>query len=344
MRTMVSFIVMSIVLFGFAGVGVGRGEEAVTRRPPTQRGIALGLYEKDPDKSYYELLKEMKAMGATHVSIVHPWYMKTARDEEIFAHPVETSPWTSMTKAIDDAKQVGLEVFLFPILRIEDKQFGWRGTLKPENVDLFFENYTALMMRFASLAKEKEIPLLSVGSELASMEVYEEKWRALIAEIRKVYAGKLVYSSNWDNYENTPFVDALDYAGVTGYFELTEPDAEPTVEDLVHAWRYIYFDLVRWSEATGKPLIITEVGYLSQKGAAAWPWKEGARNAVDVEIQRKCYEALRRAWDDEPRLAGIYMWQWYGEGGTNDYEYTPRRKPAAKEIEKWYGGLSVTTE
>jgi hypothetical protein len=151
-----------------------------------------------------------------------------------------------------------------------------------------------------------------------------------------VYSGRLVYSANWDNYENTPFVDALDYAGVTGYFELAQEGTEPTVADLVHTWRYVRMDLVRWSTRVERPLIITEIGYLSQENAAAWPWKEGARNKVDVELQRKCYEALRRAWDNEPLLEGVYMWQWFGEGGLTDYEYTPRNKPAAEEIEKWY--------
>ena len=332
-RSLSSCVVCALLLINAEW---GHADGASTVHPPAERGVALGLYEKNPDGSYLELLKEIKALGATHVSIVHPWYMETALSDGIFEHPVETTPWSSLVRAVQDAKCVGLEVFLFPILRVADQTHGWRGTLKPKSVERFFENYTKLMLRFAHLAEKMKLPLLSVGSELASMEVHEAKWRTLIAKIREVYSGKLVYSSNWDNYRRTPFVDALDYAGVTGYFELAEEHTSPSVEELIHAWRYIYFDLLRWSHRVKKPLLITEVGYLSQADAAAWPWKEGAREAVDVSIQRKCYEAFRRAWDNEARLEGVYWWQWFGEGGMDDYEYTPRRKPAAEEIAKWY--------
>ena len=327
-----------LTLFTMAAPTTGGTPPEVTEQPPVQKGIALGLYEKDPEGSYRPLLEEIKAVGASHVSIVHPWYMKTALDEEIFAHPVETTPWPAMVRCIDDALSVGLEVFLFPILRVEDQTHGWRGTLKPKDVDRFFENYRALMLRFAKLAEEKSLGMLSIGSELATMEAHEQKWRELIADIREVYRGKLIYSSNWDAYQKTPFVDALDFAGVTGYFELAEENKPTTAEDLIHAWRYIYFDLLRWSESVDKPLVITEVGYLSTTDAAAWPWKEAARNVVDLEIQRQAYEAFRRFWNDEPRLEGAYFWQWFGEGGPKDHEYTPRRKPAEKELERWYGG------
>ncbi len=310
--------------------------EGETGAPPAQRGVALGLYYKDFNASYLGFLQEIKALGASHVSIVHPWYMKTARDVEIFQHPVETVPMQGLVQAIDDAQAIGLQVFLFPILRVEDKSEGWRGTLNPRDVGKFFDNYKAFILRFAKIAEEKGIPLLSVGSELATMESHKERWLDIIHAVRQVYGGKLVYSSNWDNYQNTPFVDALDYIGVTGYFELAEEKTTPNVEDLIHAWRYIYYDLIRLSEAVNKPLIITEVGYLSQKEAAAWPWKEGADEPVDYEIQRKCYEAFRRIWDGEPRLAGSYFWQWFGDGNRVPYEYTPRGKPAAGEIAKWY--------
>jgi hypothetical protein len=333
-------ILLAWVVFG-SPLTAGEPLPKVAQMPPNQRGVALGLYEKDPNGSYLGLLKEIKALGATHVSIVHPWYMKTAKDEEIYRDSVETTPWSSLVRCIEDAGKVGLEVLLFPILRVADQQYGWRGALKPEDVNLFFDNYRALMLRFATLAEQKHLAMLSVGSELASMEVYEQQWRSLIAEIRKVYSGKLVYSANWDNYRNTPFVDALDFAGVTGYFELAEADTATTVEDIIHAWRYVYLDLMRFAESVGKPLIITEVGYLSTTNAAAFPWKEAARNTVDVEIQRKCYEAFRRVWNREPRLEGVYFWQWFGEGGPTDYEYTPRRKPAAKELQIWYGGQKV---
>ena len=95
---------------------------------------------------------------------------------------------------------------------------------------------------------------------------------------------------------------------------------------------------MQWQSRIGKPLILTEVGYLSQTDAAAWPWKEGADEELNLEIQRRCYEAVRTVWDKEERLAGIYFWNWFGWGGPTSKEYTPRNKPAAAEVGLWYGG------
>ena len=142
------------------------------------------------------------------------------------------------------------------------------------------------------------------------------------------------------------FFDDVDYLGVTGYFQLAsrrEPfEINPPVESLVHSWREIYFRLMRWQHQWGKPLIFTEVGYLSQKGAAAQPWAEGSNEKVDLEIQRRCYEAFIRVWDNESRVAGVYFWNWFDWEGENDREYTPREKPAADEMKHWFSQKSKT--
>jgi len=309
--------------------------------PPAQRGIALGLYSEDPDWPYGYFFDEMKSAGASHVAIVVPWYMKTSRSDEIFEHPRFTVPMRTVEKAIADARARKLEVFLFPILRVENKSDGgWRGSLEPKDVDAFFRNYTEYILRFARVAQTHGVPVLSVGSELNTMDLHEGRWRRIIAAVRQVYQGQLTYSANWDHYYEVRFWDALDHAGVTGYFELADkhkqPLDNPTLQQLIHAWREHYMRLMRWQYHIGKPLILTEVGYLSQRGAAARPWNEGAVEPLDLDLQRRCYEAFRRVWDDEPRLSGAYFWNWFGWGGPTSVEYTPRGKPAAQEIASWY--------
>lgn len=308
-----------------------------TAHPPIQRGVALGLYSEDPEWSYVDLLTEIKSSGASHVSIAVPWYMKTAGDSEIFKHPRFTVPMRTVKRTINDARKLGLEVFLFPILRVEDKSDGgWRGTLHPKDEDAFYANYIKYILKFARLAEELEVPLLSIGSELSSLDVNTEKWTLIARRVRSVYSGKLTYSANWDHYTEVHFFGDLDYAGVTGYFELASPGDNPDVSSLVRAWQRVKRDLMAWQQTTRKPLILTEVGYLSQKNAPAWPWKEGADEALDLEIQRRCYEAVRRVWNGEKNLAGLYFWNWFGWGGPTSKEYSPRNKPAAREVEKWY--------
>lgn len=341
MRVSSGIAVFAAAIMAGAALLAGDGIPPAPPRPPAQRGVALGLYSEDPNWSYADMLDEMRAAGTSHVAIVVPWYMKTKRDVEIHAHPRFTVPMRTVRRTIADARARGMEIFLFPILRLEDTSGGaWRGVLAPRDLDAFFASYTEYILRFATLAEELGVPLLAVGSELSSLEAEEARWRKVIAAVRAVYRGRLVYSANWDHYESVPFLDALDFAGVTGYFELARPGEDPSVEDLVHAWRDVYFRLMRWQSRVGRPLVLTEVGYLSQKDTAAWPWKEGADEALDLEIQRRCYEAFFRVWNGEPRLAGSYLWNWFGWGGPTSKEYTPRGKPAAAEVARWYGGAS----
>ena len=38
-----------------------------------------------------------------------------------------------------------------------------------------------------------------------------------------------------------------------------------------------------------------------------------------------------------PQLAGVIWWEWNaGEGGPNDYGYTPKGKPAEQLLRKWF--------
>jgi hypothetical protein len=311
--------------------------------PPGQRGAALGLFSEDPEWSYADMIGEMKAAGVSHVAVVVPYYIKNDRACEIYRHPRFSVPMGTVERTISDVRAAGMEVMLFPILRVEDKSNGgWRGTLAPTDVDAFYRNYTAFILEFARLAQRLAVPIMSVGSELSTMDVHEDRWRTLIAKVREIYGGALTYSANWDHFREVRFFDALDYAGVTGYFELADKEKaleeDPPLEQLIHAWREVYMAMMRWQHKIGRPIILTEVGYLSQRGAAARPWDEGADEPLDLELQRRCYEAVRRVWDGEDRLAGLYFWNWFGWGGPTSKEYTPRNKPAAAEVSRWYLG------
>lgn len=334
LRPVTQIFVLCIAL----NASADQSQRAENINPHLQRGVALGLYSEDPDWSYVEFLDEMKSIGASHVSIVVPWYLKTAQSVEMFRHQRFSVPMRTIRRTIKDARKRGFEIFLFPILRVEDLSTGWRGVLNPSSLELFFKNYTNYIVRFAKFSEKERIPLLSIGSELKSMEPHREHWRKVIASVRKVYSGKILYSANWDNYEKVTFVEYLDYIGINGYFELAREGDDPSVEQLVTAWRPYQERLRNYLAPLNKPFIMTEVGYLSQKGTAAWPWKEGADGPLDLEIQRRCYEAFRKAWDGEQRLLGVYFWNWFGWGGVTSKEYTPRGKPAARELAKWYLG------
>jgi len=309
-------------------------------RMPEQRGITLGLFSEDPEWSYQKFIDEIKAVGASHIAIAVPWYVEKVDSNVVKPHPRFTVPMSTVSRVVTQSKDSGLGIMLFPFIRIEKPGPGdWRGNLKPANRAAFFASYASFVGSFALLARDMDIKAIVIGSELSSLDTDKTTWAEIILGIRRIHPGlRLVYSANWDHFEKVPFWDLVDDIGVSGYFELTDGDRKPTVQKLTSSWlghRHKLEDLARKNK---KPLILTEVGYLSQDGTNAWPWKEGAKETVDLEEQAMCFTALRNAWRGSDVLKGLFIWNWFGWGGKSSGEYTPRGKPAQEVIRKWFAG------
>ena len=224
---------------------------------------------------------------------------------------------------------------LFPILWIEKRAIGdWRGTLKPSDPVAWWDSYRRFIAHYAKLAARERVDIFSVGSELGSMEGHTLRWRELIADVRKKFSGKLIYSANWDHYQHVTFWEAVDYIGMTAYYRLTT-SLEPTLPGLVSAWQKVRRQLLEWYEGQKKPLVFTELGYPSVDGAAASPWDYTSGRAIDHEEQRLCFEAFFRVWRDEPRLAGVFFWNWWGPSDGQNTWYTLKGKPALAVVRKW---------
>ncbi len=312
--------------------------------PARWNGMAVTPYSEDPSRglTFMGMVDEIADIGATHASIVVQWSQNNVESQHIGPHPKETQDETVVRAMIRRSRARGLKVMLFPILWIEQRGPGrWRGTLRPANPAQWWGSYRTFILHFAELARSEGVEVFSVGSELASMEADEARWRALIAEVRARYPGLLTYSANWDHYEAVAFWDALDVIGMTGYHRLIpEPvDDQPPEASLRAAWTSVRTALLTWRDRRwpGRRLLFTELGYPSLEGAAYRPWEYTLGGAVDLEEQRRCYAAFADVWRDEPSLAGVFFWNWWGHGGPLDSNYTPRGKPALEVVRRFFG-------
>jgi hypothetical protein len=307
---------------------------------PAMKGIALGLYPSEATKtgySYPAILTDIHGVGADHVSLVVHWRQHDVRATSIGPALSVTLPDGQLRQVIRSARERGLRVFLFPILDIEIRRpLEWRGTIAPGNVNAWWAQYERFILHYARIAGEEGVDLLSIGSELGTTETWKERWLHLIAATKKTFRGQLVYSANWDHYDQVSFWDKVDYMGVTAYNELARDNNAPE-ESLAAAWSRVKHKLVAFATRVGKSIVITEVGYTSQDGAAVHPWDYTSRAAVDLEEQRRCYQAFVTAWMGEQRLAGVFWWSWFGAGGKTDLGYTPRGKPAEQVLRVFYG-------
>jgi hypothetical protein len=305
---------------------------------PRQRGVALGLFAEDVSFSYTPLLREIAELGATHVALVVPIYQTHGASTQLRLHTRFSPTLELIADTIREAQRMQLEVTLFPIVRLSDPRSPkeWRGTLQPSDRDAWFANYGQIIGDLASLATLTGASRLVVGSELSTLDGDLERWGRLIALIRAVYAGTLVYSSNWDHYRDAHLFELVDEIGVVAYFNLREASGPSDVEALATRWRHIGRELETDLAKYNKPFVFTEVGYRSRAGSTAAPWDESNGGSVDLAEQQRGFEAFRQAWtaplSSHAHLDGLYIWNWYGYGGPGTTGYTPRGKPAAQTV------------
>jgi hypothetical protein len=299
-----------------------------------QRGVALGLFAEDVSFSYATQLAEVVALGATHVSLIVPIYQSDVHAADIGLHTRFSPTLGLLADTIRLARRDGLEVMVFPILRLASARPGeWRGTLAPADVGEWFRRYADLLGDLAAVANLTGATRFAVGSELSSLDGDGDRWRPLLERMRAVFKGSLVYSANWDHFRDARLLDLVDEDGVTGYFNLRPdehaPADEPTLEQ---GWRRVAEDLAAWHAGRRHPLVLTELGYRSRAGCTAAPWDEGGGGKVDLDEQRRAFESFRRVWTASALLDGVYVWNWYGFGGPTSVSYTPRGKPAEVEV------------
>ena len=280
----------------------------------------------------------MATTGATHVALVVSWEQSDVRASAIARSSRVTAPDREVRAALRRAARRGLSAVLFPVLVVRQTGPGqWRGALRPRDVDAWWLAHERFILHYAAIAEAESAAGLVIGSELGFAESWRDRWYHLISRVERVYRGDLIYSANWDHFQHVSFAARLDRLGVSAYFPLAK-DGEAAQAELDRSWRRHKGGLVRFARTAGVPLWLTEVGYPSRDGAAAHPWDYGADGALDLAEQYRCFAALIAAWNGEPALDGILVWNWWGEGGARDRDYTPRGKPAERLLRAWFGG------
>lgn len=302
-------------------------------------GVALGLHPVEAarrDFAFPPDVVEVAETGATHVLLPI-----TALLDAIDGHVIDDDPETvddeQLRAVFTKLRRVGLVPVVMPFLRLRDPEpTEWRGNLRPTDPEAFWASYEAFVLRYARLAEEADAPLFAIGSELSSMSGPETspRWSRLAGRVRQVYGGRLAYVSNHDALDQSGPYEHVDVVGVSAYFRLTD-SADASELELRAAWSSIGERLERLAAEANRPLVLFEIGYPSLDGGAIRPWKYTIGTPVDLEEQRRAYAAACAELVDAPWLEGAFFWTWFGPGGPYDRYYTPRAKPAEKELRRF---------
>jgi hypothetical protein len=318
---------------------------------PFQKGISYSAWwagqytQPGADLS----MDALASTGADWISLIVTAYQDTYMSTTIDRTGAHTPTDTDLVYAIEQAHARGLKVMLKPHVDLNDESNGhWRGHIgdgftTQAQWNAWFASYRSVIEHYAALAQAHGADQFCIGTELLGTTHRESDWRAIVAGVRAVYDGPIVYAALHSGEETAiTWWDAVDYIGVDGYYPLTnDVNHHPDIAELEAAWEEPKAIMANLHATYGKPILLTEIGYRSQHGCANHPYDSNIVSPLDLEEQLYAYEAAFRQLYDEPWLGGMFWWQWHADrfisGPCND-GFSPYQKPAEGALQAWYGG------
>ena len=302
-----------------------------------------------------ESLKNLKNTGANWIAIVVTEYQDYANSLEIYPiyenfpkndyYTYKTETIEALTVAINKSHELGLKVLLKPHIDLSKEpnyHSVWRGNIggfgSEENIKKWFDSYEKMLTKYAKLGEELKVEMFSISCELISVNRYDTYWRNIIANLRKIFTGKLISSANHSGEEySKTYWDALDYIGVDAYYINAHTVASDT--DLDSRFDNILDSLENLSKQFNKDVIITEIGRCS--GNCQINNRNIVPKYTDFYVQGYFYERFIQRFSNRPFIKGYFWWAWNTDpntGGFDDHCITPQMKPAEYVLRKYYGG------
>lgn len=130
----------------------------------------------------------------------------------------------------------------------------------------------------------------SLAAVNARRRLLDRHWRALIAEVRQVFHGQVIYAANFDQYREVGFWDALDGIGINAYFKLRDRLVAPGDRGglyglLLDGWRGVLGEIGAFRRAGGletKPVFFTEMGFTRRALSTLEPWSDAGFSLVEA--------------------------------------------------------------
>ena len=200
----------------------------------------------------------------------------------------------------------------------------------------WWERYRRFILHHALVASWARAELFAVGVELDGTAGRAAEWRRLIADVRRIFPGRVVYAANWDRAAEIPFWDALDLVGIDAYRPLAASDRAGPAELAAGARREVD-ELAALARRAGRPVLLTEVGFAARRGAWMAPHAEGGE--YSEADQAAAYRALFAALGRPPWLAGVFVWKAFSgapDGAATRPDFRFLGRPAAGEIGRYF--------
>jgi hypothetical protein len=284
--------------------------------------------------------------GANWIAIIVKCYQDTRTSTAITCGQDRNSALDSEVQhVINRAHELGLKVMLKPHVDLRNLTNSTDGRYRigfgsdEQAWSAWFESYTAFITHYAELAEAQKAEAFVVGTELWGTVHRETEWRTIIGKVRERFKGLLTYAAlTYFEPLQITWWDSLDYIGVDAYFTLTLTN-QATIAQMKLGWMPTVAYLEWLSNHWNKPIILTEVGYMSVDGTNVLPGDWSRPGEIDHQEQADAYQALFESFQGRTWWKGVFWWSLDtnpDQGGPNDRGYSFHNKPAEMILKRFF--------
>ncbi len=252
----------------------------------------------------------------------------------------------SFAAGVRAAHAKGLHVFVVPLMGV-DEPGGWAGSIQfssQAQEQAWFDSYWNTYKPYVEAAAQAGADQMAVATECSWLQQHAPAtlWNQLIARVRGVFAGTLTYDMNWyptDQLIPTWFSNQnISMIGVSSYIPLTDASVRIEPKAMVALWKQkIQTILDTVSTRTGKPVLISEIGYRDSANALYHSWEQNSTSPVDVAEQAAAFDAALTNVLPDQRISGIFFWGWEDVG-----MFTIKgQDPTTSVLHKWYSSVGA---
>ena len=298
------------------------------------KGITFGAFAGagsfERREAYQSIDNLIERTGANYVILVPNGLQETPQSQKIDFTTLASLMDDELIRMIDYIHSKGLKVALKPTVNC--KNGTWRAHICFFDIDVptepkwstWFKAYTLFQQHYAAIAESTGCEMFIAGCEMVMSEHREAEWRALIADIRKLYSGPVTYNTDKYQEDNVSWWDCIDYISSSGYYPIDDINTQlARIEKVVRRFN--------------KPFFFGEVGCKSVDGSQNVPndWK--LQGEISMDAQYDWYQALFNAMKEYDFINGYVVWDWnwkqYSEkNAVKDGSYDIYCKPAEKLI------------
>jgi hypothetical protein len=296
-------------------------------------------------------MQRIKDLGANSLVIPPTWTATRSNPPVIEQVAGSNALWNDLVQQFQSAHSLGLKIAVKPT--ISYPQPVCQTDTCPSGADawwqlgtrdfswwlVWFDHYRDYLLHHADLAARTGVEMLIIGGDNLNPALpggvladgspsgvpsdADQRWRDIIAEVRKHYTGPLLWALPYKDGQVVPsFLDAVDQVYVE--WELSYPTDEALAADLdsLVATR-LDDEIQQISTSTSKPIILALI----------------TPSLPDLQAQQDLYQAVLNAVNQRSWINGFVSSGYYPPAQLQDQTPSVHGKPAEALLQTWFPGF-----